>query len=91
MRIVMVIALVIRAVEAFKLFDVMYVMTKGGPGVATETISVYIYKVTFLELEWSYVSAIGFAVLMFLTALGGIGIAILANAQKKKRLADVVD
>jgi hypothetical protein len=28
---------------------------------------------------------------MFLTALGGIGIAILANAQKKKRLADVVD
>ena len=90
MRIVMIIALVIRAVEAFKLFDVMYVMTKGGPGVATETISVYVYKVTFMELEWSYVSAIGFAILMFLTALGAIGIIILSNAQKK-RLANVVD
>ena len=90
MRVVMIIALVIRAVEVFKLFDVMYVMTKGGPGVATETISVYIYKVTFLELEWAYVSAIGFAVLMILTVIGAIGIAILANAQKK-RLADVFD
>ena len=92
MRIVIVIALVIRAVEAFKLFDVMYVMTKGGPGVATETISVYIYKVTFLELEWSYVSAIGFMVLIFLTILGAIGIAILSSAQKKKKnLANVLD
>ena len=90
MKIVMIIALVIRAVEAFKLFDVMYVLTKGGPGVATETISVYVYKVTFMELEWSYVSAIGFAILMFLTALGAIGIIILSNAQKK-RLANVVD
>ncbi len=30
-------------------------MTGGGPGVATETISVYIYKVTQNELIWGYV------------------------------------
>ena len=47
MRTVITIAIVLRLVEAFKLFDVMFVMTRGGPGTATETISMYIYKQTF--------------------------------------------
>ncbi|MBM3516821.1 MAG: sugar ABC transporter permease [Alphaproteobacteria bacterium] len=89
MKVVMIIAIVIRAVEAFKLFDVMYVMTKGGPGVATETVSVYIYKVTFFDLEWAYVSAIGFMIMVFLSVLGGVGIAMMARAQRRRREANM--
>ena len=46
MKTIIVIALAIRLIENFKIFDTLYIMTGGGPGVATETISVYIYKVT---------------------------------------------
>lgn len=42
MKTVMIIALVIRTVECFKIFDILYVMTRGGPSVATESVSVYI-------------------------------------------------
>jgi len=39
MRTVITIVIILRLVESFKLFDVMFVMTRGGPGTATETIS----------------------------------------------------
>ena len=73
MRTVIIIVLVLRCVEAFKLFDVMFVMTRGGPGTSTETISLYIYKQTFNELEWSYVAAIGLTLLVILSVLAVIG------------------
>ncbi len=84
MRIVMAIAIVIRSVEAFKLFDVMWIMTRGGPGVSTETISVYVYKMTFFELEWSYVAAIGLVILVILTVLALLGMNAMQRAAKRK-------
>jgi multiple sugar transport system permease protein len=51
----------------------MFVMTRGGPGTSTETISLYIYKQTFNELEWSYVAAIGLTLLVILSVLAVIG------------------
>ena len=84
MKIVMAIAIVIRAVEAFKLFDVMWIMTRGGPGVSTETISVFIYKMTFFELEWSYVAAIGLIILVMLTVLALLGMNAMTRAQKRR-------
>lgn len=89
MRTVIIIAIVIRTVEAFKLFDVMYVMTKGGPGVATETISIYIYKL-FKQLEWSYLAAVGLSILIALSVIAVIGMTLMAKA-KQKRAGDVVD
>jgi multiple sugar transport system permease protein len=74
MRTVITIALVLRLVEAFKLFDVMYVMTRGGPGTATQTISQYIYKKTFNDLEWSYVAAIGLSLLVLLSVVASLGL-----------------
>ena len=90
MKVVMIIALVIRAVEAFKLFDVMFIMTRGGPGIATETISLYIYKITFNDLEWGYVAAIGLSILIALSVIAVVGLSLMARAQAKA-LADVVD
>jgi multiple sugar transport system permease protein len=79
MRTVIIIVLVLRCVEAFKLFDVMFVMTHGGPGTSTETISLYIYKQTFNELEWSYVAAIGLTLLIILSVLAVIGMRFMKH------------
>lgn len=67
MKTIIIIALAIRAIENFKIFDTLYIMTGGGPGVATETISVYIYKVTTQDLIWGYVAAIALAILLVLS------------------------
>jgi len=79
MRTVITIAIVLRLVEAFKLFDVMFVMTRGGPGTATETISMYIYKQTFNSLDWSYVAAIGLTLLIILSVLAVVGMRFMKH------------
>ena len=93
MKTVIAIALVLRLVEAFKLFDVMFVMTRGGPGTATETISYYIYKKTFNDLEWSYVAAIGLTILVILSVLAVLGMRLMSwgeiEAQVEARAAGV--
>ena len=67
LRAVQSLKLAIRLIENFKIFDTLYIMTGGGPGVATETISVYIYKVTTQDLIWGYVAAIALAILIVLS------------------------
>ena len=90
MRTVIIIAIVIRTVECFKLFDLMYIMTRGGPGVATETISLYILKLTFGDLEWAYVAALGLTILIVLSIFAVIGMTLMAKAEQR-RMGDVVD
>lgn len=74
MKTIIVIAIAIRVIENFKVFDNFYIMTGGGPGVATETISIYIYKVTQQELIWGYVAAIALAILIVLSVVSGLAI-----------------
>jgi multiple sugar transport system permease protein len=64
---VIAIAIGIRVIESLKLFDVMYIMTKGGPGTATQTLSLYIYKRTYGDLEWAYVAALGLTIVISLS------------------------
>ena len=68
-------------IEIFKVFDTLYIMTAGGPGVSTETISVYIYKVTMEELQWSYVATIALVILIVLSALAAPAIKRFAPAR----------
>lgn len=74
------IAIALRLIECFKIFDMLFVMTSGGPGVATESLSLYLYKQTFQALEWSYVAAIGITVLIVLSVITAI---ILARTSAK--------
>jgi multiple sugar transport system permease protein len=66
---VIVIAVALRVIECLKIFDMLFVMTGGGPGVATESLSLFLYKKTFQSLEWSYVAAIGITVLVILSVI----------------------
>lgn len=79
MKSVIIIALVLRTVESFKIFDLVYIMTNGGPGVQTETISLFLYKLTFGEFEWSYVAAIGLVILLVLSLIAILGLSFMAR------------
>ncbi len=66
---VMAIALLIRGLDLFRLFDVVWALTKGGPGTMTETISVYTYIQGFRQFETSYTAAIAFLVIVLLSVV----------------------
>lgn len=55
---VLLVALLFRTLDAFRVFDVIFVMTGGGPGNATESLSLYTYKTMFGALDFGYGSAL---------------------------------
>ena len=68
------VAALFRALDAFRVFDVVYVMTGGGPGTTTETVAIYTFSTLLQHLRFGYGSAlsvIGFA-LAFAFALGAL-------------------
>jgi len=54
----------IRTMDAFRFFDLIYVLTNGGPGTATETITLYTYQLAFRLLEVGRASALGILTLI---------------------------
>jgi len=66
---VMFIAVLIRSLDLFRVFDVIWTMTRGGPSTRTETITIYAYKIAFREFDTSYSSAIAFLVIFILTVV----------------------
>lgn len=63
--------LVIRGMEIFKIFDLVYVLTRGGPGNATETITMYMYNVGIEFMRVSYIAASAFIILI-LVVIGAV-------------------
>jgi len=63
MRPVMVAAIIIRTIFAFRTFDLIYVLTRGGPGVSTEVLSYFIYRKTFMGLNLAEASATSYVLL----------------------------
>lgn len=51
---VIAIAVLIRGIDLFRMFDYVFVMTSGGPGTATYTLSLYAWQQTFSFLHWGY-------------------------------------
>jgi len=58
------VALVLRTIDAFKIFDIIYVMTRGGPVDSTKTLSFYVYQESFSYLRAG--SGAAYAMLMTL-------------------------
>jgi multiple sugar transport system permease protein len=59
---VILIVLIFRTLDAFRVFDAIYVLTGGGPANTTETLSIYAYKVLFQTLQFGYGSTISIAI-----------------------------
>jgi multiple sugar transport system permease protein len=68
-RPLIVFVLAIRLMDAFRFFDTIYVLTSGGPGTATETITLYTYALAFRLLQIGKASALGVLTLLFVAAI----------------------
>ena len=62
-------AVLFRTIETFKLFDIVYIITEGGPGSSTETIAVYLYRTAFQFFKPSQSSALAYIVLFIVIVL----------------------
>ena len=62
-------AILFRTIETFKLFDIVYIITAGGPGSSTETIAVYVYRLAFQYFRTSQASALAYIVLFVVIVL----------------------
>ena len=56
--------LLMRAISALKTYDLIYVLTKGGPGISTEVISYHIYQEAFRDLELGSASAMSYLLVL---------------------------
>ena len=62
------VALIFRTLDAFRVFDLVYVLTGGGPGTATEPIALYTFNALFQDLRFGYASAL--SVIVFAVTFG---------------------
>jgi len=64
---VMAVAILIRGLDLFRLFDIVWALTKGGPGTMTETISIFTYVKGFQQFETSYTGAVALLIIILLS------------------------
>ena len=62
-------AAILSMVGSLKYFDLIYVMTGGGPGTATELMATYMYKNAFAQFNMGYGSAIAVGMFILITLL----------------------
>jgi multiple sugar transport system permease protein len=76
LRPVLLIALLFRTLDALRAFDLMFVLTGGGPAGTTETLTVYAYRSLFQTLQLGFGSAIGVVIftLVMLVAAAYLGV-----------------
>jgi len=79
------IALLFRTMDAFKLFDVPYVLTGAGPGDATRTIAYHVYSVAFTDYDTGTSCALGYIMLVVVIAIANIYIRYLNRATEAAR------
>ncbi|MBF6637457.1 sugar ABC transporter permease [Rouxiella silvae] len=77
------VALILRTIDAFKVFDIIYVMTRGGPLDSTKTVSFFVYQESFSYLRAG--SGAAYAVLMTLICALLIAVYMLMLLRQRKQ------
>jgi multiple sugar transport system permease protein len=67
LRPVLVLAAMLRGMDLIRVFDQVFILTQGGPGFATETISLYIYRTAFRFFDFGYAAAMSLILLVIAT------------------------
>ncbi len=84
---VLAITLVMRLIDAFRVLEVIYVLTFGGPGDSTEVLSLHIYKTAFIGQKLGAASAISVLLLVVVMVLTWLALRMsnpLADSEKSK-------
>ena len=66
---VIIVLSIIRGVDAFRVFDIIYALTGGGPANVTQSLSIYIFKQGFINYQMGYAMAISIVTMILLLAI----------------------
>ncbi len=69
---VIAVAVLIRGIDLFRVFDYVFVMTSGGPGTATYTLSLYAWQQTFSFIKWGYGATISLVMLVMILVIANL-------------------
>jgi multiple sugar transport system permease protein len=69
LRPIIALAFLLRSIDAFKEFDKIFVLTGGGPGTATELLSIYAYRVNFRDWDLGYGAVCAFIIYLVVLVL----------------------
>lgn len=75
------IVLVLRTVEAFKVFDIIYAMTRGGPVNGTSTVAYFAYQTAFSDQNFGVGSALSYIIVIIILALSAIYLRLLRKSE----------
>jgi multiple sugar transport system permease protein len=75
------IALLLRTMDLLRVFDQIFILTEGGPGFATETVSLYIYRTAFRFFDFGYAAAMSFVLLALTNVISVIYIRFLQTRE----------
>lgn len=78
---VMLIGVLIRGMDAFRFFDILYVLTGGGPGNATETLSLYTYITGFRFFSLGYAAAMAILQVVVITIVAQLFLRLLRDRE----------
>lgn len=79
LRNVIMVSLVLRTLGSLQAFDLMYGLTNGGPGNATESLPMYIHTTAFVDMEWGYGSALGVLLFLIIFLITALNVKLLYN------------
>lgn len=79
---VILVVLIFRTLDAFRVFDAIYVLTGGGPANTTETLSIYAYKVLFQTLQFGYGSTLSVVVFLCVGSISVFYIRLLSKGMR---------
>ena len=77
------IAVIFRTMEAFKTFDLAFIMTGGGPGTATEMIAIKLYNMAFPQWQTGKSCALAYILLIMIIGISNIYIKYLNKAKER--------
>lgn len=80
LRPVLLLVLLFRTMDAARIFDLIFVLTGGGPANTSETLVVYTYKLLYRTLQFGYGSALAVATFLFVFALSLVYLRLLGRA-----------
>jgi len=72
LRPVILVALLWRFIDTFRIFDVIYLLTSGGPARVTETVSIYVYRYGFQSFNLGLAAAASFIMLLIMLIIAGL-------------------
>jgi len=73
---VIAVAILLRGIDLFRVFDYVFVMTSGGPGTATYSLSYYAWQQTFSFTNWGYGATISLVSLLIVLVIANLFIAV---------------